>query len=155
MDLIAHFVFGLWLYKISGNVWTIVLTCIIDIDHFLGYIYDRRKKHIIKVPSLLHLAFRPRSWLHSITGVLIISLPSIFFLPWHVVFISLFSHLILDSLDKGGIYLLPPFSKKMIRGILPMGYLIEDPNYLRLHKRSHIPSLILIVVMALLILMGG
>jgi len=155
MDLIAHFIFGLWLYKIFGNAWTIPLSCIIDIDHFLGYFYDRRKQKRIEIPNLLHLSYRPRTWVHSITGVLIIFLPLIFFSPWYIVLISLFSHIFLDSLDKLGIYILPPFTdRRMIHGVLPVGYLLEDPNYLRLHKRSHIPSILFILLISLLILMG-
>ncbi|MDI6798910.1 MAG: hypothetical protein QMD12_02865 [Candidatus Aenigmarchaeota archaeon] len=154
MDLIAHFVFGLWLFKKSGNVWSIALSCVLDIDHILGYIYDKRKKRYIEIPSILHLAYRPRSWLHSITGALISALPFVFFLPMHIVLISLFSHLFFDLLDRNGILLFPPLLKKKIKGALPVGYLIEDPEYLKRHRRSHIPSLILIVLFSLFIVFG-
>lgn len=154
MDLIAHFVFGLWIYQDLGSVWTIFLSCITDIDHLLGYIYDRRKKPFIQIPKLLHLAYRPRSWFHSFTGILVVSIPLTFFLPSPIVFLPLFSHLLLDALDKNGISILPPFLKKRVRGALPVGYLIEDPSYLKRHKRSHVPSLILIITVTLLILYG-
>ena len=154
MDLIAHLAFGLWLYKIFGNPWVIPLSCIIDIDHIFGYIYDKRNQKNVEIPNLLHLAYRPRTWIHSITGALLLSLPLVFFLPWKIVLISIFSHIVLDSLDILGIYTFPPFTNRMIHGIFPVGYLLEDPNYLRLHKRSHIASIIFILLIALLIFVG-
>jgi len=154
MDLIAHFVFGLWIYQDFGNIWIILLSCITDIDHLIGYIYDRRKKSSIQIPKLLHLAYRPRSWFHSFTGLLTVFIPLSFFLPTPVVLLPLLSHLLLDALDKNGISIFPPFLKKRIKGALPVGYLMEDPNYLKRHKRSHVPSLILIAIISLLILYG-
>ena len=154
MDLLAHLIVGIWLYQHFGNFWTIFLSVIIDIDHFLGYIYDRRKKRHIEIPKLLHLAYRPRSWLHSFTGLLLFSIPLSFFLPPTIAFLPLFSHLMLDMLDKSGISIFPPFLKKKIKGALPVGYLIEDPTYLRRHRRSHIASFILIAIVILLILYG-
>lgn len=154
MDLIAHFVFSLWLNTHYGNVWTIFLGTIIDIDHFLGYIYDRRNKRYIEIPKLLHLAYRPRSWMHSFTGILVLSIPSLLFLPANIAFIPLLSHLLLDALDKNGISIFPPFLKKRIKGALPVGYLIEDPTYLKRHRRSHIASFVLIAIFILLILYG-
>ena len=154
MDLIAHFVFSIWLAQHCGNLWPILLGTIIDIDHVLGYIYDRRKKLRIEIPKLLHLAYRPRSWLHSFTGLLLISIPFLFFLPSNIVFVPILFHLLLDSLDKNGISILPPILKKKIRGVLPVGYLIEDSKYLERHRRSHIACFILIAISILLILYG-
>ena len=154
MDLIAHFVFGIWLAKKFQNFWAIFLSCIIDIDHFFGYIYDKRKKQRIEIPSILHLAYRPRSWLHSFTGVLILSIPFLLFLPSDLVFISLLSHLFFDLLDKNGIFLFPPLLNKKIRGRLPVGYLPEDSRYLKAHKRSHLPSILLIIFTGILLFYG-
>jgi len=154
MDLLAHLIFSFWVSLHVGNVWAIFLGTIMDIDHLLGYIYDRRKKRYIEIPKLLHLAYRPRTWLHSFTGILLLSIPLLPFLPITVVFIPILSHLLLDILDKSGISIFPPFLKKKVRGALPVGYLIEDPSYLRRHKRSHIASLILIAIVILLMLYG-
>jgi len=89
---------------------------------------------------LLHLTYRPRTWLHSITGAAILStiLVYVFKFPLKVVFFSFYIHLGMDMLDKTGIFILPPFIKRKIRGALPVGYLMEDPSYLQRHKRSHI-----------------
>lgn len=170
MDLIAHLVFGFWLYIKLGNPWSILLSCIMDVDHLLGYLYDRRKESLIKIhydklieeifekpydkKRLLHLSYRPRTWFHSIFGVFLFSLVLTPFLSLSIAFIPLFSHLLLDAMDKNGIYILPPFTKRKVRGALPVGYLIEDPKYLVRHKRSHIPSLILIIITIFLILFG-
>jgi len=153
VDLIAHFVFGLWLSGKFGGVWTILFSCITDIDHLIGYIYDKRKKRVIEMPKLLHLAYRPRSWLHSFTGVLFF-LPLLFVFDWKTIFIPLLLHLLFDSLDKYGISIFPPFTNKRLKGILPVGYLVEEPRFLELHKRSHIPSLIMTALMILLISYG-
>jgi len=154
MDIVAHVVFGFWLSTKLGTEWGIFFSAILDIDHLLGYLYDKRKKKTIEIPSLLHLAYRQRTWLHSIFGVFIITLVFIQFLDWRIVFFPLLFHLFLDAIDKIGIYILPPFTKKKIKGILPVGYLIEEPGYLKRHKRSHIPSIILIVLTIILILLN-
>jgi len=153
MDLLAHFVVGLWLYSHYQYPLVVLLSVIPDIDHLVGYIYDRRKKTEIKLPKLIHLAYRPRSWFHSFTGVLIIGLPLLIYFPWYVVFIPLLFHMFLDMLDKEGIYILPPFISKRIRGALPVGYLPEDPSYMKKHKRSHLPSILVILAIAILSLL--
>jgi archaellum biogenesis protein FlaJ (TadC family) len=104
------------------------------------------------LPRLLHLAYRPRSWLHSIVFILIISLFLSIFINWKVVFASTFSHIFLDSLDKSGIYILPILSKKRIKGILPVGYLPEESEHIKRHKRSHVASMIAAAVLIVLII---
>jgi len=129
------------------------MTCIFDIDHISGYIYDRRKQKQFNIPSIFGLAYRPRSWFHSVTGFLILFSIFSFFVHWQVVFYSLFFHLLMDVIDKNGIFLLPPLITKRVRGALPVGYLMENPSYLEKHRRSHIPSLFLIISIAVLILL--
>ncbi|MEM5883024.1 MAG: hypothetical protein QXQ77_02170 [Candidatus Aenigmatarchaeota archaeon] len=153
MDAIAHFIVGLYLSIKFESYWPLFLSCVFDIDHIIGYFYDKRKKLILEIPSLLHLAYRPRSWFHSFSGLLIILIPFLPFLPLEIIFIPLFIHLFLDILDKNGIYILPPLIKKKIKGLLPVGYLMENPNYLRAHKRSHIPSLLISIIFVLLIIL--
>ncbi|MEM5800476.1 MAG: hypothetical protein QXD54_02750 [Candidatus Aenigmatarchaeota archaeon] len=153
MDILAHFIVGLYLSIKFENYWPLFFSCIFDLDHVIGYLYDKRKKLPIEIPSLLHLAYRPRSWFHSILGLLIVSIPFLFFLPVELIFIPLFAHLFLDILDKNGIYILPPLIKKKIKGSLPVGYLLEDPSYLKTHKRSHIPSLLVSIIFVLLIIL--
>ncbi|MCS7105841.1 MAG: metal-dependent hydrolase [Candidatus Aenigmarchaeota archaeon] len=153
MDIIAHFIAGLYLSIKFENYWALFFGCIMDIDHVIGYLYDKRKKVKIEIPSLLHLAYRPRSWFHSLSGLLIVSIPFLFFLSPELIFIPLFIHLFLDLLDKNGIYILPPFIKRRIKGSLPVGYLIEDPTYLKTHKRSHIPSLLVSVIFLIFIIL--
>jgi len=152
MDIIAHFMLGLWFWKKFANPWSLILSFIVDVDHILGYVYDRRNKKIIKFPKFLHLAFRERTWVHSLTGVFLISIPLLFFFPLEVVLVPLFSHLMLDMIDKNGIFTLPPFTSRKIQGVLPVGYLLESANHLKLYKRSHLPSLVLIILVSLLIL---
>jgi hypothetical protein len=153
MDILAHFIIGLYFSIKFESYWPIFFSCIFDIDHIIGYFYDRRKKILIEIPSLLHIAYRPRSWFHSIFGLLILSVPFTLFLPLEIIFIPLLIHLFLDLLDKNGIYLFPPFIKKKIKGSLPVGYLVEDPSYLKRHKRSHIPSLLATLFFFLLIVL--
>lgn len=153
MDLIAHFVMGLVLYKFTGNIWVIILSVILDLDHFVGFVYDKKKFRFTELSNLLHLAYRPRTQLlHSIVGILIIGAALSFFMPWTIAFGPLAIHLFLDSIDRAGIYLLPIGPKWQIRGVLPVGYLAENPSYIKKHKRSHIPSLILIIAGILLLL---
>jgi membrane-bound metal-dependent hydrolase YbcI (DUF457 family) len=154
VDLIAHFVVGLWLYKYYPNPVVVILAAIPDADHLLGYFYDRWNHKRIEIPKLLHLAYRPRSWVHSILGMFVIGLPLLFFFPWRIIFVPLFSHLLLDALDKQGVYIIPKLTKLKIRGKLPVGYLPEDPEYMLKHKRSHIPSILLIIAIAVLRLMN-
>jgi hypothetical protein len=156
VDFLAHFVMGLWFYKETGMLETILLSISFDLDHIVGYFYDRRKQTNINIPSVFRLAYRPRSWFHSFTGLILIALPAIFIfrLPVRVVLFPLVVHLLLDVIDKSGIYILPPFVKKKIHGILPVGFLLEDPDRLKRHKQSHIPSLILIVVIVVLSLLN-
>jgi len=155
MDLIAHFVVGLAIAKKLGNPWAVFLSCLIDIDHAIGYIYDKRNKKNTIMPTLLHLAHRPRTWLHSISGaaLLIVLFAYVVKLPLPVVFYSFSIHIAIDALDKAGIYVFPPFTKRKIRGALPVGYLPEDPSYLQKHKRSHIPSILLILAVVVLVLL--
>lgn len=152
MDLTVHFLVGILIFKLTGNIFAIPLSILPDLDHVIGYFYDKRKKRNIQMPKLLHIAYRPRSWLHSVFAVLILSLFFSLFIPWKVVFASLFSHILIDSLDKSGVYLLPYISKKKIRGILPVGYLEENPAYLKRHKRSHVPSMIVTAIIILILL---
>jgi hypothetical protein len=152
MDILAHFIVGLYLSIKFESYWPIFFSCILDIDHVIGYFYDRRKKILTEIPSLLHLAYRPRSWFHSILGLLILFIPFMFFLPLHLILIPLFLHFFLDLLDKSGVYLFPPFIKRKIRGSLPVGYLVEDESSLKTHKRSHIPSLLTLLFFFLLII---
>jgi len=152
MDAIAHFVFGLWLYQKLPSPTTIILSVILDIDHLLGFLYDKITRRMsVHLPSLLHLAYRPRSWLHSIAGILAISLPLIPFYGFSPVFIPLLAHLLIDMLDRAGVMLLFPFSRKYIHGILPASYLPEDEALTRRHKASHVPSIILIIISAIMI----
>ncbi len=151
MDAIAHFVFGLWLYQKIPLPTTIILSVILDIDHLLGFLHDKRKSRFIHLPSLLHLAYRPRSWLHSIAGILVISLPLTPFYGFFPVFIPLLAHLLIDMLDRAGVMLLFPFFRKYVHGILPASYLPEDEALARRHKASHIPSIILIIISAVMI----
>ncbi len=153
MDLIAHLVFGFWVYRNFGIIWALPLSCILDIDHLIGYLYDKRRKTHWYLPDFVHLAYRPRTWLHSIGFVTLIAIPLMFVLPWYVVVISLYGHLFLDGLDRFGVYIFPPFISKRIHGALPVGYLLEDQNYLSHHKRSHFPSFIFIIALTLLMLM--
>jgi len=155
MDLLAHFVMGLVIAKKLNNPWAVLLSCLIDIDHIIGYIYDRRKKKFLFMPSLLHIAYRPRTWLHSITGAALFAAFFIYVLhlPFDVVFFSFYIHLAIDMLDKTGIYVLPPLIKRKVKGALPVGYLMEDSGYLQRHKRSHIPSILLILIVAVLVLL--
>jgi len=154
MDLIAHFMVGLLFYRKFGSLVYIFLACAFDLDHVIGYFYDRRKKLRIELPPLLHLAYRPRSWLHSFTGLLLFSFLFSPFFPAHLVVTSLFSHLLLDMVDKSGVFIFPPLIKEKVRGILPVGYFLEDPKYLKRHKRSHIPSLVLTLIVGLLVFFG-
>jgi membrane-bound metal-dependent hydrolase YbcI (DUF457 family) len=150
MDVLAHFVFGLWLYTKFNSLAVLPLSVILDIDHLIGFIYDKRKAKKIKIPSLLHLAYRPRSWLHSIIGILLIGLPLVPLLGLYPVLIPLLSHLLIDMLDKAGIYMFPPFTRMRVHGILPASYLPEENPSLK-GKRSHVPSIVLIVATAILV----
>ncbi|MEM7821565.1 MAG: metal-dependent hydrolase [Candidatus Aenigmatarchaeota archaeon] len=167
MDLLAHFAVGIWLYTKIENIAVPFLSCILDIDHILGYIYDKiegRKKEIHyekifeeffktrKKRIFLRLSYRPRTWIHSFFGVFLIGLFLTPFFGLEASFIPLISHILLDALDKNGVFLFPPLIKSKIRGALPVGYLAENPNYLIRHKRSHVPSLILIIIVTILIL---
>jgi membrane-bound metal-dependent hydrolase YbcI (DUF457 family) len=148
MDVVAHFVFGLWLSRKVSPV-AVPFSVILDIDHVLGFLYDKIRKKNIKTPTLIHLAYRPRSWLHSLLGILIIGLPFYPFFGFFPVFIPLLTHLLIDMLDNSGVMLLFPFSFKHIHGILPASYLPEEAR--KRKKTSHIPSVILIIASAILI----
>lgn len=149
MDLLAHLVVGVWLYTKYKQMIVIPLAMIFDVDHLLGYVYDKRK-NVRKLPKVIHLAYRPRSWFHSLTGMFLVALPLLPFFQWQVVITPLASHLFLDMLDKSGLFIFPPLTWKKIRGALPVGYLPEDPMYMKKHKRSHIPSIIVIIAVAIL-----
>ena len=155
MDLLAHFVMGLWFYKETAMFETILLSIFFDLDHIAGYFYDRRRQTNINIPNIFRIAYRPRSWFHSFTGLILIAVPAIliFKLPVRIVLFPLIVHLLLDVIDKNGIYLLPPLTRKRIHGILPVGFLLEEPDRLKRHKQSHVPSLILIVVIVVLSLL--
>ncbi|MEM5834490.1 MAG: hypothetical protein QXQ69_01415 [Candidatus Aenigmatarchaeota archaeon] len=153
MDILAHFALGLYLSFKFESYWPLFFSCIFDIDHIIGYFYDKRKKTLVEIPSFLHIAYRPRSWFHSFWGFLIVLVPFIFFLPLEIVAVPLILHLFLDLLDKNGIFTFPPIVRKKIKGHLPVGYLVEDPAYLKTHKRSHIPSLLASVIFFLLMIL--
>jgi membrane-bound metal-dependent hydrolase YbcI (DUF457 family) len=150
MDAVAHFVFGLWLYQKIPSPIVIILSVILDVDHLLGFLYDKRKSRLAHLPSLLHLAYRPRSWLHSIAGILVIGLPLVPFYGFSTVFIPLLTHILIDMLDKAGVMLFFPFSHKYVHGILPASYLPEDQALARRHKASHLPSIVLIIIVAIM-----
>ena len=152
MDLIAHFIIGLVLYRFTGNIFAIPLTVILDFDHFLGFVYDKKKIKFNGLPHIMHLAYRPRTRMHNLIATLLFGVFLSFFMPWKIAFIPLLLHLFFDSLDKSGIYLLPFGPKWKIKGILPVGYLIDKPEDVHKHKRSHIPSLIVMIAGILLLL---
>jgi membrane-bound metal-dependent hydrolase YbcI (DUF457 family) len=165
MDFVAHFVVGLWLSIKIGNPIAIPLSVSFDIDHVIGFLYDKRKKMLTSIPNIFHFAYRPRSWLHSISGLMILFVIAVGInatglvnfnspVPYDIILFCLILHLLIDMLDKDGIHILPPITRKEIRGALPVGYLIEDPKYLTNHKRSHVPSLILIAVILMFIFFG-
>jgi hypothetical protein len=151
MDAIAHFAFGLWLYTKFHSPIVLPLSVVIDLDHVFGFLYDKRKSKVIEIPSLLYLAYRPRSWLHSITGLLAISLPLLPIFGSQAVFIPLAAHLLIDMADRAGIKILPPLINNRIKGILPASYLPEDATTIKRHKRSHVPSVALTVASLILI----
>jgi len=129
----------------------IVLSCIFDIDHFIGYVYDRKKKIHPKLPWVLHVAFRRRSWFHSFTGLLLL-LPFVSaYVPFSLALLSLLSHLLIDSMDRMGIQILPPFTKRKIRGPLPTSYLWSS-KHPRHYRKAHIPAIIMIIILFLMIL---
>ena len=154
MDLLAHFMFGLWLYQKTGNIWAIPLSMIFDIDHILGYIWDRKKRFPKKTSFLLEMAYRPRTWFHSLSLMFLMVVFFSFYAPIQIVFICLAVHLLIDAMDKGGVYLLPPFSKKKISGPLPISYIWDNPVKPTHNKKGHIPSVIFIILVSLLIFLG-
>ena len=152
MDLSAHIMAGIWLYQRFGNIWAIPLSIIFDIDHFFDYLWDKRKRFPKRVNFLLNIAYRPgRTWFHSITMFLIVFFFASFYVPYNVVLISLILHLLIDVIDKSGIYLLPPFSKKKVSGPLPISYIWDNPIRPTHNRKGHLPSVIFIIIFALMI----
>jgi hypothetical protein len=152
MDISAHFMIGIWFYQKFGNMWAIPLSIIFDIDHFFGYVYDKRKRFPKKVHFLLDMAYRPgRTWIHSITILILIFLFASFFVPWSTALICLAVHLLMDAIDKSGILLFPPFSKKKISGPLPVSYIWDNPIKPTHNKKGHLPGIIFMIIFILLI----
>ncbi len=152
MDIIAHLAFGLWLWKFYGNFWGLIASVLFDIDHILGFLYDRVKKQKLEIPKIYQLVYRRRSWFHSIAMIPIFTFIFSFITDWKIVFIGLSSHLILDALDKSGIYILPFLYTKKIKGPLPPSYFIDNPHSNR--KSNHIPSLLVAILFLILIILG-
>jgi len=153
MDLIAHLSFGLWLYKQYGDFSAVISSIIFDLDHIIGFFYDRRKDVKIEIPKLYQFVYRKRSWFHSIAVLPILTFLFSFVCDWKIALIALTSHLLLDALDNSGIYILPYFSKKRIRGPLPPSYFIENPRKKKT-KGSHLPSIVVSILFLILILLG-
>ena len=141
------------MFKTYKNFSLIILSCIFDIDHVIGYVYDRRKRIRLEIPKLYQLAYRPRSWFHSLPVFVVLVVISSFFIDWKLAFIALASHLVMDASDKVGIWVFPFISKKKIRGSLPVSYLVENPKSLEKHKRGHVPSLAVATIFLLLTLL--
>jgi len=153
MDVLAHLAFGVWLYHRYGSIWSIPMSFILDIDHLFGFAYDKKRKLRRDIPEIFQLIYRPRTWLHSITGI-VVFLPLCFFIPCHIVLISIIAHLLMDGLDMAGVYIFPPFITGKIRGILPASYIVDKPESIRKHKNAHIPSIFIVVLFSFLILFG-
>jgi len=130
MDLFAHYAVGMFLYKIFGSYWAIVFAVILDIDHVLGYIYENaiKKKEMKEVPRIAYFVYSKRTWLHSFLGLaLLLILFGYKFSPLMII-VCVGSHLLLDSLDKIGIEILPFISKKRLKGPFPVAYKWDHPG---------------------------
>ncbi|OYT42796.1 MAG: hypothetical protein B6U78_00125 [Candidatus Aenigmarchaeota archaeon ex4484_224] len=149
MDLTTHLAVGIFLYKVFGNPWLILLSVIFDFDHLFGYLYDSRKKIRLEIPKLYRLAYRPRSWFHSILMVPILAIIFLQIVPWKQSVLALTIHLLLDMPDREGIYIVPFLSKKKIRGPLPVAYYIKHEKR-KIKKSFHIISLTLTTIFILL-----
>jgi hypothetical protein len=150
VDLLVHLVFGIWIYQRFGNIWAIPLSIIFDIDHFFDYVYDKRKRFPKRFHFLLDMAYSGRTWIHSITVLIPIFLFASLFVPFTIVLICLIVHLLMDAIDKGGIFLFPPFSKKKISGPLPVSYMWDNPIQPTHNKKGHLPGIIFLIIFILL-----
>lgn len=152
MDFLAHLVFGIWVSKRFNSFWGVILSTILDIDHPLGYMYDNWYKKL-HFPKWQRIAYRPRSWFHSLTVLIFLTIFLSRFMNPKLVFISLASHLLMDVIDVNGIYIFPPLMKKRIRGPLPVSYLWENPEKPTHRKKAHLPSIMIIILFSLLLLL--
>ena len=175
MDIFAHLVISYIIAIFLGlNIFYFVLGgVILDIDHFLGYIYKRiiKKKQIYPTSIIKSVFYFPRTFLHSLFGVILFSLilyAILFFTEQDNLTTILFSfsigmllHLFLDSFDVLGIRWVHPYLH--ISGKLPVGYLPGDYEQessginkrkigiKRFHFNSFIISLV-ITILALIII---
>jgi len=148
MDLFAHYALGLLLSEIFNVPWATFFAVVFDIDHLLGYIYDKiKKEEKIKVPRIINIIYRKRTWFHSFWGVFLITALFMNSIQWQIILVSTLSHLLLDSFDKQGIRVLPPF-KWRIFGPLPLSYYWDDPTAADSYRRRkpHIASLVLTAI---------
>ena len=151
MDIIAHFILGLWLYRKLNKAWIVVpLSCIIDLDHVLSYLIETKK---LKLPAY-KMVYRTRPWFHSFTGVLAIGLPLSVIFGFQNVFYPLVGHILLDMLDVVGVQIFPPVIKGYIKGALPTSTLFPaNEEVKKTNNVSHIPSIITIISFLLLIVL--
>lgn len=129
MDLFAHYAIGMFLSKIFGTYWTIFFACILDIDHILYYYYMKYKnKESISTPKISNFVYSKRTWLHSLWGIAILLIIFSYRFSPLMIIVTVGSHLILDSIDKLGIEILPFLSKKKIKGPFPVFYHWGSPS---------------------------
>ena len=136
MDSFSHIIFALivwvlfsWLVPIELSIfWYVLGAFIIDIDHIIGAAYKQSTKSWTqsekRLKGLQKIAYFPRTWLHSIYGIALIGLVTFLltgnFLHGVAIFLGLFTHLVLDSLDHAGVRCFYPYLK--ITGPLPCSY---------------------------------
>lgn len=150
MIFFAHLIIGYWLFLKFGYWQVIPLAVIFDIDHLIGYIIRKRRNVSSPLTNMQTLFTHPRSWIHSLTGFLIFFLPSLIFVPWYAAASALATNLLLDF-DKAGIFILPPFTKRLIYGPLPINYDWSTPTKKKINRLGYIPSLIFIAIMLFVI----
>lgn len=150
MDLFTHYALGLFLTKVFDTPWTIFFSIIFDIDHLLGYIYDKKKKgQEIQISRITHLLRRKRTWLHSFWGIFLLTVMfSYFFNPVMIITCALF-HLVLDSVDKAGIQVLSPLIKRKFKGPLPIAYVWENPEKKNTKKASGVSLMFTLIFLVL------
>ncbi|MBD3155282.1 MAG: hypothetical protein GF368_01350 [Candidatus Aenigmarchaeota archaeon] len=138
MDPFTHLLPSLIIYLLNSGMthsdflFLSLGSIIPDIDHLLGFLFKNIKKSWASDEKRLKgpqkLFFFPRTPLHSLWGLLFLSLP-IFFLFGSKTFyfsIGIFIHLLVDSLDESGVYWLYPH--KWIHGKIPASYVKGRKN---------------------------
>ncbi len=150
MDLFAHYAVGMFLSKIFGTYWAVFFACILDFDHVLFFIYEKiKKKEHIGVPRIKYFVYSKRTWLHSLWGLGILLVLFSYHFPPMLIIVCVGSHLLIDSLDKSGIGILPFLTKKRIAGSFPVAYSWDEPSKSNAKQQSYISIATTLVFLSL------